>query len=91
MMYMSVVHGSSKKPSRPQTQLSIAASGLSPKSHQKRSAIRGPRPVASMRRQHTRRSLDAAQVLCQAARRRATNALNKPLHPTVRAAVEPAA
>ena len=44
MMYMSVVHGSRRKPSRPQTQLSIAASGLSPNSHHATSAMRGPRP-----------------------------------------------
>ena len=65
MMYMSVVQGSSRKPSRPQTQLSIAASGLSPNSHQTRSAIRGPRPPASRTRQHTRSSLDSGRAICQ--------------------------
>jgi len=40
-----------------QTQLEIAASGLSPKTHQKKRAIRGPMPPARRRTQHTRASL----------------------------------
>src|SRR6187431_2073926 len=57
MMYISVVHGRNRNPSSPQTQLEIAASGLSPKIHQKKRAIRGPMPPARRRTQHTRASL----------------------------------
>jgi GNAT superfamily N-acetyltransferase len=53
--YISVVHGSKSRPRSGQIQLSNTRSTLSPKIHQARSAIRGPKPLRRMRKQHMTR------------------------------------